>query len=168
MRVKIGPTGRLSKGHVLDVNVKPFEEALRAHDRDLYVKWNPNKLRGWGCWEIRRKPLYKIPTDIVRHEGMTIVRLEAVENEMLHHVLDCAFLNYDQIRKIKEMDTWTNPDHFLNDLEYKETTQRNEILQRAKDELAYSIKQHKSVFAHFRDLVQSGKNPARIVMGADV
>lgn len=169
MHIEVGPIGRLSTGHVLDVNKKGFEEALRMHDPQLYVKWNPKKLRGWGCWEIRRRPNFKVPVDYsVTHSGDTIFRMEYKENNLLHHVLDCAFLNYDQIRKIKEIDTWTNADHFVHDLDYKERKQQEEVQAKAKKELAYAIKQNKKVFEAFRELVQSGHNPARIVLGEDI
>ena len=51
MKLSMDPTGKLIKGHVLDVSIKPFEEAMRFNLNDpyLYVKWNPEKMQGWGC-----------------------------------------------------------------------------------------------------------------------
>lgn len=159
-----GPTGRLIKGHVLDVDRKKFEEALRRHDPQLYTRWNPNKVRGWGCWEIRRKPDYNSIVEIAKFGGNTILRLEPAEVDVMHHVLDCAFLNYDQIRKIKEMDTW-RPDHWIHDLEYGEEQRRQAMRVKAQEELKYAMKQNKRAFQDFKELVRSGHNPARIMAG---
>jgi hypothetical protein len=50
------PLGKLIEGHVLDVNKRGFERVLRDLDDRLYVRWNPRKIKGHGCWEIRRAP----------------------------------------------------------------------------------------------------------------
>lgn len=154
---------------MLDVNKKAFTEVLQRYDKQLYVRWNPKKLRGWGCWEIRRRPEFKSPVDYTpTGDGNYIVRMEYKEIDVLHHVLDCAFLNYDQIRKIKEMDTWNNKDHFVHDLEYKERVQMQKVQDRADAELDYAFKHYKKEFDDFREMVRSGKNPGRIVLGLDV
>lgn len=106
MNILMGPTGSIIKGHVLDVNVDKFNEALRVYDPQLYTKWNPKKLGKHGCWEIRRRPEFNTALDVCEFEGNLIFKVGPYENDLVHHVLDCAFLNYDQIRKLKEMDTW--------------------------------------------------------------
>lgn len=158
----LGAVGKLSKGHVLDVRKAPFERALKDYDPQLYVKWNPKKLRGWGCWEIRRKPLAKRPVGIYALEGYSIIRCEYVENDVENHVLDMAFMNYDQIRKIHSLDTW-NKNHWIHQIDYLENKKNKETKAKALDELKYNIKQHKSAFREFSDLVNSGVNPAEVV-----
>ena len=162
MLIAVNPTGRLIKGHVLDVAVKPFERALKDYDEQLYVEWNPKKLKGWGCWEIRRKPDYKSVVETATYKDFTIVRLEHLEQDIVNHVLDCAFLNYDQLRKIKEMDAY-NPEHWIHDLEYHENKRRAEKYYEARKELSYALKQNKRVFRQLKEMVQSGQNPARIL-----
>ena len=97
--------GKLCKGHVLDVNPKQFQRALQSYDKQLYITWNPKKLKGNGCWEIRRKPEFNSALDIVELDDVKIIKVGPYENQLVHHIMDCAFLNYDQIRKLKEMDT---------------------------------------------------------------
>lgn len=160
--IKLAPTGRLSTGHVLDVAKRPFERALQDFDSQLYVEWNPKKLKGWGCWEIRRMPAYKSIVETAQIGDTTIVRLEYLENDVENHVLDCAFLNYDQLRKIKSMDTW-NKNHWINDLEYHEQQNREKQREAARKEFAYTLKQNKRVFGELKELVRSGKNIHRIL-----
>lgn len=168
MHIKMGPTGNTIKGDVMDVDRKHFERALKFYDPRLYTVWNPRKLHGWGCWEIRMKPKEK---SIVDHctwiDGQDVWVLDYAENNMVNHVLDCAFLNYDQIRKIKEMDTW-NKDHWVHDLEYREEKQREAARDKAKKELAYNIRHNKKAFKEFLELVKAGKSPHRIILGEPV
>lgn len=112
--------GKLVKGHLLDVNPKSFLRALQAYDKQLYIEWNPKKLKGNGCWEIRRKPEFNSALDIVELDGVAIVKVGPYENSLVHHVLDCAFLNYDQIRKLKEIDTW----QYGNATQYQDLVER--------------------------------------------
>ncbi len=104
--IQVDAVGKISEGHVLDVNKERFEQALKDYDPFLYVKWNPKKLKGHGCWEIRRKPEFYTAVDLAEWDGKYIIKMDLYENDLVHHVLDCAFLNYDQLRRIQEMDTW--------------------------------------------------------------
>src|SRR5690242_6715826 len=97
----VGPTGSLIKGNVLDCNLKHFQSALQGYDPDLYVKWNPRKLQGWGCWEIRHKPRESQVVALEEFNGATYVVIDKQESNVIHHVLDCGYLNYDALRKIK-------------------------------------------------------------------
>lgn len=162
MKIWHAPLGKLIQGHVLDVNVKKFTEALQHYDEKLYVKWNPKKLRGHGCWEIRRKPNRK--TQVFRGvwNGMIFYELRDVEFNDIHHVLDCAFLNYDAIRKLKEMDTW-NVKNFSVDLEKREEEARAKIQAKALDEFKYTLKQHKSLAHDIYEAVRSGVDLGRLV-----
>lgn len=160
--VKIAPVGKLIEGHVLDVSKKPFLRALKDYDKQLYVKWNPNKLKGWGCWEIRRKPELSTPVYKGSYRGVKFYKYEYKEYQDIHHVLDSAFLNYDLLRKLKEMDTWRS-DHWINDLEYHEQKVKEKIQSERKKELQYSVKQNRKAIRDMMEMVKSGIHPARIL-----
>lgn len=131
--ILVGPVGKISKGHVLDVNVKSFTRALKAYDPMLYVTWNPKKMRGHGCWEIRRKPEFNSTLDIAElDEDTAIIQVGPRENVLVHHVLDCAFLNYDQLRKLKEMDTF----QYGNASQYQDLVERKTRDRREADKEA--------------------------------
>lgn len=163
-KIWLAPTGKISTGNVLDVAKGPFLQALKDHDSQLYIKWNPNKLRGWGCWEIRRLPNTKSAVEVVEFEGNTYTRVEYKENNLVHHVLDCAFLNYDQLRKIKQMDTWQygQGKGFVDALETREKEYVARKRQEAVEARKYAAKQFKREINDFKEMVQSGLNPAVI------
>lgn len=163
-KIWMKPTGRLVKGHVMDVNPKHFQRALQDYDKFLYVTWNPNKLKGWGCWEIRRRPEYKSVVDRVEFQGVTYTRIEYKEYRDIHHVLDCAFLNYDAIRKLKEMDTWQDS-HWIHHEQYLRDKLDDKTIDDATRELKYSLRYNKSAIKDFMELVRSGKNPAQVLSG---
>jgi hypothetical protein len=162
MKIFMGPAGSIIKGHVLDVAEKPFERALQDYDSQLYVTWNPKKLRGHGCWEIRRRPNTKTAVYKGTHEGVDFYQLQWVEFRDIHHVLDAAFLNYDAINKLKSMDTFGDK-NWVNTLEAREEAYRENIRKKANEELKYSIKQHKGLAREFREMVRSGINPAQVL-----
>lgn len=170
MIFRCGPTGKLIQGNVLDVAIKPFERALKNYDSQLYVKWNPKKLKGWGCWEIRRLPNTKEVCEVFEWEGNTYSRIDYREIDIVNHVLDCAYLNYDQVRKIKSMDVWAKCNindmsqaHKFGDmLELKEKEHEIKVKKAARDEMLYQAKQHKAQIQGFRELLLSGLNPAEI------
>lgn len=166
MHIKVGPVGAVSRGHVLDTSVKPFEAALKAYDPYLYVKWNPKKLKGHGCWEIRRSPEKKRPVEVYEMDGFTLVRAEYKENNILNHVLDCGYLNYDALRKIKEMDTWSDS-HWVHDIDYLESKKREKIQVDAIEELKYAIRYNRKAFQDYMELVKSGMSPHQILTQGD-
>lgn len=165
MKVWLKPTGSVVKGHVLDCAVGPLEQKLRDYDPQLYVKWNPRKLKGWGCWEVRRRPEEMRPTQIEVFEGNTLVKLEYAETNLVHHVLDVPFLNYKILEKLRVMDQWVNDKRgadFNSRADYLEAKHDEKVEQRAEDEKNYMIKQHKSQIRDFKEYVLSGGNPYRI------
>jgi hypothetical protein len=163
MKVWMQPTGRLIKGHVLDVDRATFTRALQAYDSLLYTAWNPKKLKGWGCWEIRRKPERLTPVDIEIFEGNTYTFLDAIENPLVNHVLDCAFLNYDQLRKIQTMDTTKeNQRYWVDQLEANEKAHVEKLKEAALENRKYAAKQFKREVKDFKEMVASGMNPALI------
>ena len=165
MRIEVGPTGQVIRGHVLDVSQKPFLQALKDYDAQLYFKWNPNKLKGWGCWEIRRAPEESRVKEVLVWEGNTIVCLDRVEQNLVHHVLDAPYLNYRVLSKLKEMDQWTDDSRGLDfnaRAEYAEAKFLEKEEERAEAEKQYAIKQHRSQFRDLKEFVASGGNPYRL------
>jgi hypothetical protein len=162
--MKVGPVGHVSRGHVLDVNVKSFERALKNYDPMLYVEWNPKKCKGHGCWEIRRKPEFNSALDVAEIADIAIIKVGPYENQLVHHIMDCAFLNYDQLRKLKEMDTWQYGDATqYQDLVERKTRDRREAdkiagLRRRRDAARTFKKQIRALKQYILD----GGNPHRI------
>lgn len=168
--IKIGPTGNIIRGSVLDVAKLPFQRALRDIDPLLYTKWNPKKLRGWGCWEIRRRPATNSIVDVSELDGRLYLQLGPIENDLINHVLDCAFLNYDQIRKLKQMDTWQfgqtgeqGSRKWLDHIEDLERQSAKESYDRAVEARRYAARHHKKELRELRDAVASGANLSRMI-----
>ena len=166
--VLVGPTGTVVKGHVLDVNYKAFDRALKLYDPQLYLKWNPKKCRKYGCWEIRRKPDEKTlkPADVYQFEGYTISWPKYHEMSMVNHVLDAAFLNYSILGKLKAMDMWTHKEtgykgkDLTKTLDYKEAKYLDKIEDQSLAELKYNLKQIRSELGGYKDFIAHGGNPA--------
>lgn len=164
MHFQVGPTGRIIQGHVLDARRDAFERALRGYDSLLYVKWNPNKLRGWGCWEIRRRPEKNVALESVSFEGNTYTKVGPKELDIINHVLDVAFLNYTQINKIISMDSWIKDGqygkNFVRNMDSREEKFKEDIKRRDKADIAYAAKQNKKAIRDLKDMIASGVNPA--------
>lgn len=164
-KVWLSATGKIIQGHVLDASRAPLEEALRDYDPQLRLQWNPTKLRGWGCWEVRRRPDEKRIVEAFHFEGMDIGVLEYKELNMINHVMDVPFLNYNIIDKLKKMDSWQTSykgKNFTNDVDYAEAKYDEKIDEKSSQEMSYNLKQHKKEIRYLMDYVLSGKNPARI------
>lgn len=162
-KILMGPTGNTISGHVLDVSVKPFVETMRftLSDPNLYVKWNPKKLGGWGCWEIRRKPEYTTIVDVAEYKGDVIFQLDYWETDIVHHVLDCAFLNYDQIRKLKEIDTFQygSVQNWQNEMERRQRDAKEKAAAKAAKARHDAAKTYKNEIRAFKDYIRNGGNP---------
>lgn len=169
-KVWLGPVGAVSQGHVLDCAKAPLEQALRDYDSLLYIRWNPRKLKGHGCWEIRRKPEVKTlkHTDLCTYRGATIAFPKYHEIDLVNHVLDVAFLNYTVLNKIKSMDAWNMKDmgdkgkNFVKQAEYLEGKYLEKVEDNALKELDYNLKQEKSRIHDFREYLLSGGDPHRL------
>lgn len=180
--ITMKPTGNTIIGHVLDCSQKPFLEALKLYDPLLYFKWNPKKCAGYGCWEIRRKPEEKtaktsrsIETprgkvttqgDVYEFDGYTITWPKYHEVNLTHHILDLAYLNYNAIEKLKKMDMWEQRDvgykgkNLTSVLDYNEAKNLERIDEKAASEKAYGLKQIRKEIRYYKDLINSGGNPA--------
>lgn len=165
MQILMGPCGKLIQGHVLDCAKAPLEAKMREHDAQLYVKWNPKKLRGHGLWEVRRRPEHKLAKHIAKYKGNTYILLDYVENDFTCHIMDTPFLNYKLIEKLKQIDTWNDSfkaKDFGKELEYKEAKIQDKIMSKAEDDKNYTIKQNKSEIRGMMEYVLAGGDPTRI------
>jgi len=162
--IRVGPVGRVASGHVLDCNKRGFDQALRAYDPMLYTVWNPKKCKGHGCWEIRRRPEFNSAVDVVEYEGAIIIKVGPHEVDLVHQVLDCGFLNYDALRKLKEMDAWQygTTSQYL-DLMDRKTQDKKE--QELSDQVAYrrdAARYFKKQIRALKQFVLDGGNPHEI------
>ncbi len=167
--ITVGPTGTTVRGDVLDVSMPAFIRSLKDIDPLLYVKWNHKKLKGWGCWEIRRAPSVNSIQDVVEYQDQIIFQLGPVENDLVNHILDCAYLNYDQLRKLKEMDTWAlgetaeqGSKKWLDRIDERERQNAKDAQIRAAQARKYAAKHYKKEIDVLREAVLSGYNPHRI------
>lgn len=164
MSILMGPTGNVIRGHVLDVNEAKFNEALRFHDKQLYTKWNPTKLGGHGCWEIRRRPEFNSALDVCEFEGNLIFNVGPKEFDLVHHVLDCAYLNYDAIRKLREIDCW----QYGDSAQYQEEVRRRTRDRREREkelqqkELRAMTRYFRKEIRGFMEAIRGGANPYEI------
>lgn len=165
MIVKMGPMGKLITGHVLDVAKRPLERKLQDYDKQLYLRWNPNKMRGHGCWEVRRRPEMKSVVDItpLPDGSGEIVKIDYQEIDIVNHVMDVAYLNYDILTKLQSMDTWnTNRAYFVDQLESRERAHVEKKQREAKERMKYHAREYKREIRDFKEMLLSGLNPAEL------
>jgi hypothetical protein len=156
--------GNVVVGHVLDVNKKYLEKALKHYDKQLYLKWNARKNEGNGCWEVRRTPNQPVALLEGEWQGRNIFVLDYVENDIVHHILDVPFLNYDILTRIKEMDAWNNP-NLVADNDYKAQKMKEEANSKHRAELRYQIGHFRKQFAELQEETRSGRNPLKLLSG---
>lgn len=163
MKIWIGPTGKTVRGGVLDVSLTALSQKLRDYDPLLYVRWNPKKKAGRGCWEIRRRPEKKCVTGVYEWEGATYCTVGYKEIDIVNHVLDVDVLHYNVLVKLREMDTFTDGyQNWLTKLHSDEKSSAVAAQAKAKTEMQYTAKQFKHEIKDFRELIASGINPALI------
>lgn len=154
--------GTLLVGSVQDCDKKALERALQDYDKQLYIKWNPKKRRGLGCWEIRRRPDQKEMVFKTDFNGIKIFSYEYVELDLVNHVLDVPVLSRDVLGKIKSMDAWTDK-NFVANLDYRHAEAKAEAGRKARAELTYEIRQHKREWRDFAAFVAEGGNPGQVL-----
>jgi hypothetical protein len=166
-KIWLGPVGNISRGHVLDCSKAPLEQRLRDYDPLLYVVWNPKKLKGHGCWEVRRRDEKKTvrPEDVVVYKGNTYVYPKYHELNLINHVMDLPHLNYRLFEKLKRMDMWNQKDmgdkgkYFAKQAEYLEAKHDEAYEDKLTKELQYGLKQLMPEMKDFKDYVNSGGDP---------
>lgn len=157
--------GKIFIGSVYDSSKRKIEHALRKYDRQLYIKWNPKKKSGLGCWEVRRKPENLTKCYGADYQGTHIYMLEYLETDIIHHVMDVDVLSYSLVDRIKASDTWTNK-NWVQD--WEDSNERNIIRQEKanKQELMYEIKNiHKDAHKWLQEAAIAGINPMKYLAG---
>jgi len=165
VKIVMGATGNIIRGHVLDCSKAPLERKLRELDSNLYVKWNPRKLKGFGTWEIRRRPELKTAKDFAIYNGDCYTLVDYVENDMENHILDVPFLNYGVLTKLQSMDTWSvscDSGKFSDEMERRAESFKQKEEASAKSERKYALKQQRSMVRDLMDYTLSGGDPADI------
>lgn len=157
-------TGKIVQGTVNDCNKKVFVQLLQNLDRQLYVKWNPEKLDGMGCWEIRRRPDRKTAVPKWELGDSIVFDLEYVENDLVNHVLDLPCLHYNAIEYLKSIDTW-EVKNWVSDFEYREGKHLDKQKASNKNDLRYAVKHYKKAFADFQEHIRSGRSPVDFLEG---
>lgn len=159
MNIEVTNQGRVIKGSVFDVNPKYLERALKDYDKQLYLKWNPNKREGLGMWELRRTPNEKTAVFKTDYKGVNFYELDFVENDLVHHVLDLPYLNYKVLTRLREMDAWENKNH----ISHRDYLAEKKLIQdelKYEAEIKYLVKENKKYFQDLQEYVRSGYNPA--------
>ena len=175
MKITLGPTGQSVVGHVLDVSKESLELKLRHYEPRLYIKWNPRKRGGWGCYELRLRPEKKYAVPYGEFMGGHLVVAEYHEIEGEAHVYDLPYLGYDLLDKVKEGDTWSifgRPDEtnahqarknqWIKDIESAEEQRLIDGEKKTRDEAIYHFTQYKGALRDYRNSILSGMNPAEI------
>jgi hypothetical protein len=160
----VAPTGKLITGSVFDGNKARIERQLKFYDKQLYIKWNPKKRGGWGCWEVRRKPEFLSSVYQGTLNGTAYYTAEYKETDIVHHVLDVPVLTDKLLGKIKSMDTWNHKD-WVGHMEYEGAKYKERIEAGAREELKYEITQHKREWRELASLVQQGANLGQFLKG---
>lgn len=161
MKVQMAPTGKIITGHVLDVSKSALEERMRDIDARLYARWNPFKLNGWGCWEIRVRPWQKTALHECTFQGVDYYSVDYLENDFECHIFDVPYLNYNVLERLRAADTF-NTKNWADNLEYEEKRRNEEARRKEAKETAYNSKQIRSAMRDFREFVRSGGNPSEI------
>lgn len=161
MQFEIAPTGRLVRGTIHDCNEKAFLRAIHAYDKSLYIKWNPTKRDGYGCWELWRKPTKKTLVNHGEFEGCHFFTLEYQSKSLVHHIKDLEYLSYDLVDWLKQADGWNHKsvgklldDAYVNHLD--------KIDAKKWEEIRLYLKDHKSEMKDLYEYVRSGGNLAAL------
>lgn len=161
----LAPYGKLITGHILDCDKDSLERELKFYDAQLYLRWNTKKRKGYGQWEVRRKP--DQTTNVF--QGMVgsakLFTVEYREIDIVNHVLDLPYLSRNTLGKLKQMDTWGKVGNFAKNLEYEEATHRQKEEKAALQDLKYNVKQYKKEWRDFAQFVSQGGNPGQVLSG---
>lgn len=150
-------TGKLIVGTVHDCNKKDLERMLKQYDRMLYLRWNPTKNNGVGCWELRRMPEKLTAVPRWQIGDQIVFDLQRVETDMVNHVMDMPCLSYRVLDRLREMDTWQQHGSFVDNLEYRENKAREKALEKNREDLRYAVKQYRRAFADLKEEARSGR-----------
>lgn len=173
MEFKIGPTGNLIQGTIFDTPKEELERKLKRYDEQLYLKWEPKRNRGYGCWQLRRRPQFKTIVDSFRVDGCIINRLEYKEIDIENHVWDINVLTESLLDRVKACDIWDRVEYqegrigrieqFNQDMEENYFGHRADTQEKTRKEMMYGIMQDKRIVKDFQERIVSGVNPAHLL-----
>lgn len=174
-KYEIGPTGHIVHGNLFDVKKESLERLVRSYEPRLYIKWNPKKRGGYGCYELRLRPEKKYAVPYGDFMGGKLFVAEEHEIEGEAHVYDLPVLSYSLLQKLRDGDTWrifgrpddtvahqARKDQFIKELEQRERQAREDEERRLREEAIYHFTQYKSAIGDFRESILSGWNPAEM------
>lgn len=166
MLILADKVSKLVTGHVLDSSVKGVESAIKFYDPLCYLKWNPDKVKGHGCWELRRRPAEKKVLEVVSYGGMDIQILGYKEYNWVHCIQDFAFCNYNIVNWMRDADLFKDEYAHRNGLlgaklEQAENDQQAKVQAALAKEEAYVTKQVASEWGKVRSDLDSGVSLAR-------
>jgi len=176
VKIELGPTGKSIQGDVLDVNQKSLEHMLRLYEPRLYIKWNPLKRGGRGCYELRLRPekKYAVPHGEFMGGQLFVAQEHEIEGEA--HMFDLPYLGYDLLDRVKEGDTWAifgrpdesvshqaRKDQWITSIEQAEKKRKEDLEKKNRDEAIYHFTQYKGALRDFRSSILSGMNPAELI-----
>lgn len=148
----------------MDCKRGPIEAWLKAYDARLYLKWNPKKNHGEGVWEVRIRPSRKTDVFVGHYQGADLYEARYVENDLTHHILDAKILDWSIPQKIYDMDTFRRGVKLtLDEREYEGDRATTEEQKKYRQELAYAVKQHKTIFRDWAKYVAQGQNPGQVL-----
>lgn len=182
-KVKLARESNLIQGHVLDVSRAPLLAALRRYDPQLYIKWNPKKRAGRGCWELRRKPEFKtvregrfletpkfgkvfFPGDVFEFDGYTLAVPKYHETNFENHVKDFEYLSYDMVKWVADHDLFKygyKGKNAIQEAEYREAKYEEKIDEESYAEKMYGFKQMRTQISDFREYILAGGDPYRLL-----
>lgn len=172
MKIELGATGNIIQGDVLDVGKAALERSLQDYDSLLYIKWNSTKRRGYGCWELRRRPEMKTVVLRETFEGITYSVVDYKELDVENHVADFPSLNYDILAKLRKMDVWAAAgydkhnkkkiNNFLNEMDYRRKSHKDSQDLKLYEDMMYNMKQQRSALNGLRQAILDGTNPAEL------
>lgn len=157
--IQVSNISKIVHGHVLDVKKDSLERSLKNYDKQLYLKWNPDKNKGHGLWEIRRIPNQKTAVPKTEFQGRVWFELEYVEDDFTNHILDVPYLNYGVLNKLYDMDTWRYQS-WIDEMDYQAKRKQENEISRLDSERKELIRENRKYFAELREAVRSGYNPA--------
>lgn len=158
MEVILKSTGSIVTGNVNDGDYNKFLTALQNYDPLLYLKWNPKKKSGNGCWEIRRKSATLHKVFVATIDNIPIYELKAEEIDHINHVLDIDCISERYLNRIYEMDT-SKVHNWVDKTEYEAKRAREKLEKDNREELRYQIKSDIKQFATLFEEMQRGYNP---------
>jgi hypothetical protein len=174
MKLEVGATGKLVQGSIFDEPKAAFERKLRRYDALLYVRWNPLKRQGMGCWEVRRRPEKKSFVHMATHAGANIFLLQYKEADLVHHVLDADVLDdrimlrlwASDLDRVVPRHVGEDPLAYMQrvhaEMDYRQIKREQRMQDAMDQDQKLMAREQRTAARDMMNLILSGWNPARI------